>query len=57
MGREIGEKAEISAPERKNNVGGDEMGGGVTPSPMGSTVNQTTLSSNHKLILHLFKIY
>ena len=25
-GREIGEKAEISAPERKNNVGGDEMG-------------------------------
>ena len=55
MGREIGEKTEISAPERKNNVGGDEMG--VTPSPMGSTVNQTTLSSNHKLILHLFKIY
>ena len=26
--REVGEKTEISAPERKNNVGGDEMGGG-----------------------------
>ena len=26
-GREIGEKTEIFAPERKNNVGGDEMGG------------------------------
>ena len=56
MGREIGEKTEISAPERKNNVGGDGMVG-VSPSPMGSTVIQTTLSSNHKLILHLFKIY